>query len=212
VGSEVSAVTVGVESESDRLGIVAEPDWRIWLPGLAPAGRDEQAVDLESWAQELTKRAWQASGREPDANGVPRLAGFLRAAGRRDHPSLLPWEIKWIHLPDPDDVPLVIVLGLFELEGPAEEVLRDMVGADDPDTVEPAVIEEFSGGLGEGFRGLSYRTEATAGGSVFATLAYSWRVESMGVDVRVWGTWTPQRVLAAMDDVDGLVRSLKVVG
>jgi hypothetical protein len=197
--------------DGSDFAITADADWQVWVAGPAPERLDDDPVDVESWAQDMSSRIWQASGREPDPNGLPRLAGFLRATGRRDYPSAIPWAVKWIHLPDPDDIPLALVLALFEADGPADEVLREMVGADDPDTVEPAMVEEFTGRLGAGFRGLSYRTEATAGGAVFATLAYSWRVEAIGTDVRLWGTYTPQRVLAALDDADELARALHLV-
>lgn len=191
--------------------IYANPDGRIWLPAPSPDQAAPGSPELQAWAADMSAQVWAVTPRAPDENGRARLSALLAAMGSQTCPSDDVWHQKWIHLPDADDLPLAVVASLFDADGLDPEELRAMVGEGDPTTVEPAIVEPFTGKLGNGYRGLKYRAIRETGGEVFATLAYSWWVPQMGAEFRIWTTWYPQRILAAMDHVDDLARSCEVV-
>jgi hypothetical protein len=117
-----------------------------------------------------------------------------------------------IHLPDPRMLPLPVQLGVWEMQGEREQQLRALAHADEPQAIEPPVVELFTTErLGTGLEAL-YHRQGSAGSTHDTYLNYGWRVEKYETDLRLFTfSWGALRVEQAMPDIDDVARALAVV-
>jgi hypothetical protein len=169
--------------------------------------------DHRDWARELAEASWQDSGLTPGEFDVDNLALTLAMFAEKLPPGELPAHHVYLHLPDPGMMPLQVGLGVWDAEGEREAALRHLAGADDPDAVEPPIVEEFSTPhLGSGLRILRYCPLDPGTGALYAALDYAWRVEEHATDVRLFASCPDVgRLLQAIDDIDELARGIRVV-
>ena len=179
-------------------------DRRIWIP-CPPAFPD--GMDRQAWAAGFAEEWWAGSGRRHSPVDVLVLARQLAALheGSYGH---IPCHLMFVHLPDPRLDPLPIFLGIFQSFGDREASLRLLTHADDPDAVEPPIVDEFSTAkLGAGIRVL--RHLRTDDGALYAALNYAWRSDEYETDLRLWATSDDLgRLERARPDIDEFARTL----
>jgi hypothetical protein len=172
-------------------------DTDVWV-GVPREWSDQTWTDPADWAREAAEAVCG-----PDLDRGDGLAAALAmvAASPLLDPAL--GQSCYVHLPSPDDDPLPVWVQVLEAEGG----LRELAQADE-EAVEPPVVEAFTtDALGEGLRVLRYSLAAED--LLLVGLHYAHRVGDL--DVHVWtSSLTPARVLAALDDVDELVRGIEV--
>jgi hypothetical protein len=117
--------------------------------------------------------------------------------------------VALIHLPPPPPVlqPLPVGVGVWEMRGERGARLRRLVCADDTQVIEAPVVEEFcTEALGSGLRSVRYARDCD--GSLYGAVNYAFRSEQYQTDLRFSaGCPDPGRLLAAMPDIDELVRT-----
>ena len=180
----------------------------IWVPCPPFFAEGE---NRESWAAESAQLWFETSdsayGREETdflAEMLVAIHQDLYAAGHC-HQAL-------VHLPDPRMVPLPVQIGVWEMEGSRDQALRGLVHADEPEAVEPPVVEEFTTErLGTGLKVLHHRL-APDGETVHGYLNYAWRSEQHETDLRLF-TFSDNlgRLARAMPDIDDLARAIEIV-
>lgn len=184
---------------------------RIWC--------EETWPDHRTWARDVAKEFWLASGLVPEEHAVDNLALTLAMYAEKLQSGELPAQDFFLHLPDPRMMPLQVCLGVWDAEGERDATLRELTGADDPEAVEPPVVESFATEhLGEGLRTLRYcpfdpgPDHPPAPGALYAALNYAWRVDEYDTDVRLF-TSCPDltRLVQIIDDVDALARGIRIV-
>jgi hypothetical protein len=96
-------------------------------------------------------------------------------------------------------------------QGDREATLCFLVAAEDPDAVEPPVIEPFRTELlGEGLRSFRYLRQDDAP-EVIAAVRYAWRDEEAGADVVLWtATDDTAQVIRAAPDIEQLAHKVSV--
>ncbi len=190
---------------SSRTGWVNVPfDRRIWIPCLPgfPPG-----YDLETWAAVFSVARWDMSGLKHTSQDVDRLAAQLAAVhqGTFGH---IPCHLAFVHTADPRQQPLPVFLGIWQTSGDRDARLRSLANADDPEAIEPPIVDEFSTPqLGRGLRVMRYLHFTD--GSLYAALSYAWRVEQYQTDLRLF-TSSPDlgRLQRAVPDIDELARAI----
>jgi hypothetical protein len=175
--------------------------------------------DHRAWARDLAEACWDDSGLMPGEYQVDNLALTLAMVAERIQSSQLPAQHFFLHLPDPRIMPLQVCLGVWDAAGERDATLRVLTGADDPDAVEPPVVDVFpTQYLGNGLRTLRYCPfdpgpgHPPDPGAIYATLNYAWRVEQHDTDVRLFSSCPDlARLIQAIDDIDDLARSIRIV-
>jgi hypothetical protein len=171
---------------------------------------DDTWPDYRDWAWEAAKAVWADSGQAPGEYGIDQLAlAFVMLAEREDKALS---SLTYLHVPSPTDIPLPVGLKVFERAGEREAALRVMANADDPEAVEPPIVEEFATeSLGTGLRTLRYLTLPEQPDTLVGALNYAWRVDEVDTDIRLW-TSCPDlsRLIGAIDDIDTLARGIRV--
>jgi hypothetical protein len=178
----------------------------VWIP-CPPAFPD--GFDRDSWANLFAEQWWAASGRKHGRREVKALARTLIDIREYAY-SHLEMHRGFIHLPDLALVPLLVSFGNWEAVGDREAQLRILTHADDPEAVQPPLVEEFgTEQLGPGLKVLSYtRKDDTVTGH----LSYAWRSEEYATAVRMF-TGSPDlgRLQRAVPDIEQLARGVSVV-
>ncbi|MFF2846804.1 hypothetical protein ACFVT5_10780 [Streptomyces sp. NPDC058001] len=153
---------------------------------------------------------WRSYLRDPEESGVAFLAGRLKHIAEAFAPE--PFDTRvLLRMEEPTTMPLQVRTRVKPAEGDREATLRALVGADDPDAVEPPVVEPFhTDSLGEGLRAFRYvRQDDTA--EVLAALRYVWRDEEAGADVVLWtATHDTAQVIRAAQDIEELAHTMGV--
>jgi hypothetical protein len=193
---------------------VVDPDYRIWAPALRPVGLERGDLDLEQWAAKIALTCFP-EGEEPDPNEYERVRRLLMLVGSQSFPSSVPWNDKWIHFPDRDDMPLAVMISANEPEdNGSDDELRAYLRVGDPLLIEEPIVEEVHTALGRGLRGLAYSPLREQGEvNICATLSYAWRVETLNgpVIVRLYTMQDPTRILKATADVHALAMTVRIV-
>ncbi|WP_143665342.1 hypothetical protein [Streptomyces sp. CS227] len=85
--------------------------------------------------------------------------------------------------------------------------MRTVAQAYLPSPVRETEVEEVSGRIGAGVRGLRYRDSAE--GTLMVTLTYAWRSEEFGRDVMLRTVChDPARLASRLDELDAVVAQL----
>ncbi len=179
---------------------------------------DQTWPDHRAWAREIAEACWGDSGLVPGEHEVDSLALALAMFAEKADSGELPAQDLFLHLPDPRMMPLQVCLDLWDAEGERDAALRELTGADDPDAVEPPVVEVFpTEHLGEGLRTLRYcpfdpgPDHPPAPGALYATLNYAWRVDEHDTDVRLSASCPDlARLIQCVEDIDALARGIRI--
>ena len=191
-----------------------DPDFNIWVPALHPVELESRDLTLEQWAAKIAASFW-AEGMNVDPDDYERIRRLLMLVGSQNYPSSVPWQDKWIHYPDRDDMPLAVMISDNDVEDDgSDDELRAYLRVGDPLVIEEPIVEEVHTALGRGLRGLAYSPLHEEGKvNICATLAYVWRVEWPDGDlsiVRLYTMEDPTRVLKAADDIHALAMTLRI--
>lgn len=186
-------------------------DEALWivLPTIA-----EEGAPRDHW--EWARRTARTFGLGADGDGIEEAATTLaRVAdhvGRRRDPDDDLAEVVLVPHREGAVLPLPVQVHVWPCsETDREDELRALVRADDPDAVEPPVVERIAlPRLGEGLQALSWFPLGDGAGCLYAVLSYAWRVEESDADVRV-SCSTPDlgRLSLAVEDIDELVQGLR---
>jgi hypothetical protein len=193
---------------------MVDPDFSIWFPALQPADLEEGDLDLEAWAARGAGYYF-ADGIEPHPQDYERIRRQLMVVGNQDYPSSVPWQDKWIHYPDSDDMPLPVMISDNDAQdNGSDDELRAYLRVGDPLVIEEPIVEEVHSALGRGLRGLAYSPLHEQGKvNIAATLAYVWPVKWPDGDlsiVRLYTMYDPTRILKAADDIHNLAMTLRI--
>lgn len=180
-----------------------------WLE-IPPRWDTEEWQDIGVWARSCAELFWRSYGRDPGDSGIPFLAGTLRRFAEAFAPE--PFDTRvLLRMWEPTSMPLQVFSMVKPAQGDREETLRFLVGAEDPDAVEPPVVESFrTDHLGEGLRAFRYlRQDDTP--EVLAALRYAWRDEEVGADVVLWtATNDTAQMIRAAQDIEELAHKVSV--
>lgn len=180
-----------------------------WLE-IPPRWDTEEWQDIDVWARSCAELFWRAYGRDPGDSGIGYLTGVLRRFAEAFAPE--PFDTRvLLRMWEPTSMPLQVFSMVKPAQGGREETLRFLVGAEDPEAVEPPVVESFhTEHLGEGLRTFRYlRQDDTP--EVIAALRYAWRDEEVGADVVLWtATDDTARVIRAAQDIEELAHKVSV--
>ena len=126
-----------------------------WLE-LPPRWEAEGWQDIDVWARECAGLFWRAYGQDPGESGIALLAGTLRRFAEAFAPDAFDMRVL-LRVWEPTSMPLqVFTHGHACARGPRGDTPL-LVGADDPDAVEPPVVESFRTELlGERLRAFRY--------------------------------------------------------
>jgi hypothetical protein len=191
-----------------------DPDFHIWVPALRPIDLEGRDLTLEEWAAKVAGSSW-AEGVEPDPEAYERIRRLLMLVGNQDYPSSVPWEDKWIHYPDRDDMPLPVMISDNDVEDDgSDEELNAYLRVGDPLLIEDPIVEEVQTAMGRGLRALAYSPLHEQGQvNICATLSYAWRVEwpdnAVSI-VRLYAMDDPTGILRAADDIHALAMTLRL--
>lgn len=122
----------------------------------------------------------------------------------------------FIYLPHPQDAPHRVKAWIAHHP---ECSLRDWVVAEDPEAIEPPIVEDFdSTHLGRGLRAYRLRTytldhaQQAVPGQLYAVLRYAFPVNGETTAVVIMAAVAdPAHLLKAMSDIDALVRNIFLV-
>ncbi|MEV8596617.1 hypothetical protein [Streptomyces sp. NPDC052012] len=189
--------------------LVVDYDPSLWLE-IPPRWDDESWEDIGAWASDSARLLWQSHGADPGEGGIPFLAGTLSRCAEAFSPERFDTRVL-LHISSPTSMPLPVFTAVRPAVGDREATLRALVRADDPDAVEPPVVEAFpSEDLGEGLRALRYVRQDDAR-EVLAGLSYAWRNEDIGTDTVLWtATDDIAQVLRAAKDIEQLTREILI--
>ncbi|MFJ4829329.1 hypothetical protein ACIP79_05295 [Streptomyces sp. NPDC088747] len=180
-----------------------------WLE-LPPRWDTEEWQDIDAWTRSCAGLFWRSYGQDPGESGIPFLAGVLRRFAEAFAPE--PFDTRvLLRMWEPTSMPLQVFSMVKPAQGDREETLRFLVGAEDPDAVEPPVVESFhTERLGRGLRTFRYlRQDDTP--DVIAALRYAWRDEETGADVALWtAAEDTARVIRAAQDIEELAHKVSV--
>jgi hypothetical protein len=191
-----------------------DPDVWVGVPLEWPTpGFEKEFPDIPAWADVAANALWDASALTPHPGELDQLAGILGYAAKQ-YPTAYPGFEVLLHLPGPRDTPIPVYIGDIDVDDAPEAELRFWTGENDPNAVEPPVVEKFtSPHLGTGRRVLRYTVDPDdPDRSIIVALRYGWYIKELG---RVGGMFTlspdPGRLISAMDDLDALARGLQYV-
>ncbi len=190
----------------------------VWIE--LPALWGEQTwPDHRAWARDLAEACWDDFDLAPGEYQVDNLALTLTLLAERLQSDEVPGQYFFLHLPDPRMMPLQVCLGVGDAAGERDAALRELTNADDPEAVEPPIVDVFpTEHLGEGLRTMRYcpfdsgPDHPPEPGALYAALNYAWRVDEQDTDVRL-STACPDlaRLIQIIDDVDALARGIRIV-
>lgn len=195
-----------------------EHDPAVWLR-VPPFWGEQNWPDHRAWARDVAEACWGDFGLDPGEGEVDNLALALAAYAEKLQSGELPAQDFYLHLPDPRMVPLAVNLGVWDAEGEQETALRALSNADDPEAIEPPIVETFSTEhLGEGLRTLRYcpfeprPDRPREPGALYASLNYAWRVEEYESDVRLFSS-SPDigRLIQVINEIDELACGIHLV-
>lgn len=178
----------------------------VWIP-CPPVFPDD--YDRGSWAA-LYAEEWmsKAAGKHRDRE-VKALARTLVDMHKYAY-THLEMHNGFIHLPDLGLVPLLVSFGVWEAVGDRTTQLRVLAHADDPEAMEPPVVEEFgTDKLGPGLKAMAYTRK---GRTVTGHLSYAWRSEECATALRLF-TGSPDlgRLQRAIPDIERMVQGVAFV-
>jgi hypothetical protein len=179
---------------------------QIWIPcpPVFPEG-----LDRDSWASLYAEEWWWNAGREHSEREVKSLARTL--AGIHEYAyEHLAMHRGFIHLPDLRVVPLLVCFGVWEAVGERAAQLRALTYADNPEAIQPPLVDEFATErLGSGLKTLSYTRQ---GETVTGHLNYAWRSEEHATALRMF-TACPDlgRLQRALPDTERLARGVTII-
>ncbi|MBC9728831.1 hypothetical protein [Streptomyces sp. TRM68367] len=201
---------VDLEHEFD---LVIDYDASLWLE-IPPRWDEESWSDIDSWASECAELLWRSHAQDPGESGIPFLAGTLRRCADAFAPERFDTRAL-LHIASPTSTPLPVFAAVrpaeAEEEGEREAALRALVQADDPDAVEPPVVETFhTENLGEGVRALRYVRQDDAP-EVLAWLRYAWHDGEIDTDTVLWtATDDVGQVIQAAKDIEKLAHKIQI--
>lgn len=202
-GAVISGERRAVGGEVPRPRAVVGVDYspETWIP--CPLTFEQ---DRLSWARYHATRRWARSGKEHRDPEVTNLAWTLIALHEQAYRSE-DADDAFIHMPDLDAEPLLVVLCVREAEGAQ---LRDLAHADDPGTLLPPVVIQFTTeALGTGLRTLYYVRRERA---VIATVAYAfWSQKYRTALLMRAASADPGRLRRALPDMDRLAHTMTVM-
>ena len=193
---------------SQRGWIRVDFDQTVWIPCLPvfPSG-----ADRKSWSALYAGHWWEASGLEHGKRQIDALRRSLEYLHEFAY-SQLRCHMAVIHLPDPRLVPLLVGFGVWQAEGDRVTQLRLLAHADEPDAIEPPIVEEcFTEKLGSGLKSLCYLRQPDES-MMSGSLNYAWRSEQLETAVRMF-TSCPDlsRLQRAMPDIEALTQVISFV-
>lgn len=179
---------------------------QIWIPcpPVFPEG-----FDRDSWASLYAEEWWSRSGREHGKREVELLARTLADIHEYAYAHLA-MHRGFIHLPDLGMVPLLVSFGIWEAVGERTAQLRALTHADDPEVIQPPVVDEFATErLGLGLKTLCYTRE---GETITGHLNYAWRSEEYATALRMF-TACPDlgRLQRALPDTERLASGVTII-
>lgn len=184
-------------------------DTNRWLE-LPPRWDTEDWGDIGFWARDHSQLFWRFYGQDPGQSGISFLADRLRRLAEAFSPE--PFDTRVVlRMWEPTIMPLPLFTMVKPAEGGREETLSALVGAEDPDAVEPPVVEAFrTEQLGDGLRAFRYvRQDDTP--ELLSGLRYAWRVDDVGADVVFWtATEDTAQVIHAAKDIEELAHKVSV--
>lgn len=169
----------------------------------------------EAWGREMAETWWNGfKHRRRDVERLATgLAGLAAYYGFRNPEE--PEVVAYLHLPNPGMRPLMVKVMI--IEDPSVRTLADISNADDPDTIERPIVEEFTTPhLGTGVRSLRYyEAGLSADGAsgdvrVYAMLHYAFLIPDEDAFL-LTRTLEPDlgRLMQAMEDIDAFVREIR---
>ncbi|MFI5683771.1 hypothetical protein [Streptomyces sp. NPDC051636] len=180
-----------------------------WLE-IPPRWDVEEWRDIGAWARECAELFWRSHGGEAGRPEILFLADTLRRFAEAFAPA--PFDTRvLLRVWEPASMPLQLFAMVKPASGNREDTLRFLVGAEDPDAVEPPLVEAFRTELlGEGVRAFRYlRQDGTA--ELLAALRYAWRDERVGADVVMWtATDDTAQIVRAAPDIEELAHKVGV--
>ena len=193
-------------ARSRRGWISVKYDQRTWIPcpPVFPAGESR-----DSWASLYAADWWARSGMDFGGREVAALVRTLTGIHEYAY-GQLPMHRGFIHLPDLTIAPLLLSFGIWEAAGEPAAQLRILTHADDPEAMQPPLVEEFRTDLlGPGLKVLAYTRRDQV---VTGHLNYAWRSEEHATALRVF-TGSPDlgRLQRAMPDIERLARSVAII-
>ena len=196
-----------------RSPFVVDPDFSIWVPALHPVELEGRDLTLKQWAAKIAASSW-AEDITPDPDDLERIHRLLMLVGNQDYPSSVPWQDKWIHYPDRDDMPLAVMISDNDVQdNGSDDELREYLRVGDPLLIEEPIVEEVHTAMGRGLRAMAYSPLHEQGKvNICATLSYAWRLETeddLSI-VRLYTMEDPTRILKATDDIHALAMTLRL--
>ena len=178
----------------------------VWIP-CPPVFPD--GYDRSSWASLYAEQWWEMSGREHGDREVKLLAQTLADIHEYAY-AHLEMHRGFIHLPDLSLVPLLVSFGIWEAVGDRTTQLRILTHADDPEAIQPPLVEEFgTDRLGPGLKVLAYTRNKDV---VTGHLNYAWRSEEYATALRMFtGSLDLGRLQRAVPDIEQLARGAVIV-
>jgi hypothetical protein len=191
---------------SKRGWIRLEYDQRVWIPcpPVFPEGDD-----LQAWALLFAAEWWARSGRKHGQREVHALARTLAEIHQYGYAHLA-MHNGLIHLPSLDVVPLLVGFGVWGAVGDANAQLRALGHADDPEAMQPPVVEEIpAASAGPGIKVLAYTRR---GEDIMGFVSYVWRSDEHETAVRMF-TACPDlgRLQRAIQDMDQLATGVTII-
>lgn len=191
---------------SKRGWISVEYAQNVWIP-CPPVFPD--GFDRDSWASLYAEEWWSASGREHGDREVKLLARTLAEIHDYAYANL-DMQRGFIHLPSLGLVPLLVSFGIWEAVGDRTAQLRILTHADDPESIQPPLVDEFATDrLGPGLKALCYTRK---GEIITGHLSYAWRSEEYATALRMF-TGCPDlgRLQRAIPDMEQLARGVAII-
>ncbi|MFF1291897.1 MULTISPECIES: hypothetical protein [unclassified Streptomyces] len=189
--------------------LVIDYDPSLWLE-IPPRWDEESWQDIGAWASECAELLWQSYAQDPGESGIPFLAGTLRRCADAFAPERFDMRAL-LHITSPTSMPLPVFAAVHPAAGNREATLRALIQADDPDAVEPPVVEAYqTEDLGEGLRALRYVRQDDAP-EVLAGLRYAWRNDDIEADTVLWtATDDIAQVIQAAKDIEKLTHKILI--
>ncbi|MGW8380238.1 hypothetical protein [Streptomyces sp. ODS28] len=198
------------------LNLDSDLDMSVWvdIPTEWPVpGKEDLMPDIPTWANVAAKVIWDDSPTEPTPQHIDVLTEILAYAAEH-FPKAYPGFEILAHLPNPTDPVLPVAIGDFDVSElspeEAETEVRLWSGVDDPNAVEPPIVEDFfSQHLGSGKRVLRYVINDDDG-RVNTALRYGWYIPQLGRQTHLFAyTTDPAHLISALDDLDALARCIR---
>ena len=202
---------VWAAASSDTGWAVVDYDPNVWMEMPVLTDPDNAASDRRTWARRVADAIW--TGYHVDPFEVDRTALLLTKIAE----DLGGFKVRahqiFLHLPEPRTMPLPVGLGIWKSARETTEQLRLLVGADDPEAVEPPIVDDFvTDQLGSGLRCLRYLRDDQEQATLIAALNYAWRVGELETDYRLFTASVDLgRLTGCIGDIDNLARSIQPI-